>query len=201
MSFKPGISKVRTVAILLAIACLLMGERVANSPVWAAAPEKGPPSSELAKIPFPKPRSHSANWAEYHGREVEPVLNGATESSTTCATCHERTDCIACHAARAPRDHNGAWRNLSHGFMAEGNPDRCKICHKQDFCVRCHNETKPRSHTGGWTGGLRPRHCTWCHFGSGISPADTCVVCHRRAPHTSAPHTVNGQMNCTLCHR
>jgi hypothetical protein len=81
--------------------------------------------------------------------------------------------------------------------MAEGNRERCLTCHKQDFCVRCHSETAPRSHTGNWTA----RHCTWCHYGSGLAPADNCVVCHRQAAHTSAPHNINPALNCGLCHK
>jgi len=160
---------------------------------WAAA--KTDP--EKAKIPFPRPQSHGGNWMEYHGRSVEPAINPAGASNTNCLTCHERTDCISCHNTRAPRDHTNTWRTRSHGFMAEGNRERCQTCHKQDFCVRCHNETAPRSHVGDWT----TRHCTWCHYGSGLTPADNCVVCHRKAPHTSAPHDIAGHTNCTLCHK
>ena len=147
-----------------------------------------------AKIPFPKPRSHAGNWTEYHGRSADVSVS---KTGKTCLVCHERTDCISCHTTRAPRDHTNTWRTRSHGFMAEGNRERCQTCHRQDFCVRCHNETAPRSHNGNWT----VRHCTWCHYGSGLAPADNCVVCHRQAAHTSAPHNVNGQLDCTLCHQ
>jgi hypothetical protein len=154
-------------------------------------------SAGPVKIPFPRPESHKGNWIEYHGRSVEPVVNSAGAVSNNCVTCHEQTDCISCHNTRMPRDHTNTWRTLSHGFMAEGNRERCLICHKQDFCIRCHSETAPRSHVGNWT----VLHCTWCHFGSGLVPADNCVVCHKQAPHTSAPHPVSPTMNCGLCHR
>ncbi len=148
------------------------------------------------KIPFPKPASHKGNWLEYHGRSVDPVVNSAGVLSNTCLTCHEKTDCISCHNTRMPRDHTNTWRTLSHGFMAEGNRERCLVCHRQDFCVRCHMETAPRTHVGNWVS----VHCTWCHFGSGLAPADNCVVCHKLAPHTSAPHPVSPGMNCRQCH-
>ena len=159
---------------------------------WAAS--KTDP--EKTKIPFPRPASHAGNWIEYHGNSVEPAMSLAGPSSTNCLTCHQKTDCVSCHNTRAPRDHTNTWRTRSHGFMAEGNRERCQVCHKQDFCVRCHNETAPRSHVGDWS----TRHCTWCHYGSGLAPADNCVVCHRKAPHTSAPHVLDPAANCSLCH-
>jgi len=158
----------------------------------ATAEAGGQPAS--AKIPFPRPQSHTANWIEYHGRSADVSV---IDTGTTCLVCHEKTDCISCHNTKMPRDHTNTWRTLSHGFMAEGNRERCLTCHKQDFCVRCHQETAPRSHTGNWT----TRHCTWCHYGSGYAPADNCVVCHKQALHTSAPHNVSPSLNCGLCHK
>lgn len=194
MNSKHGARRYRALAMLPVLcagaAALLM---CLSGPASAARETSGPVTN---KIPFPRPASHAGNWLEYHGRAVEPTLNPDGAPGSNCVTCHERTDCISCHNTRPPRDHTNTWRTLSHGFMAEGNRERCRTCHKQDFCVRCHNETAPRSHVGNW----RTRHCTWCHFGSGLSPADSCGVCHKKAPHTSAPHTVNPQMDCTLCH-
>lgn len=155
------------------------------------------PAAGTGKIPFPRPESHSANWIEYHGRDVEPTMNAAGSVGNNCLICHEKTDCISCHNTRMPRDHTNTWRTLSHGFTAEGNRERCQICHRQDFCVRCHSETAPRSHLGNWTA----RHCMVCHFGSGLAPADSCVICHKMAPHTSAPHNVTPALNCGLCHK
>lgn len=148
------------------------------------------------KIPYPRPNSHKANWLEYHGALADLNMNEAGQRGKTCLTCHERNDCIECHNTRPPRDHTNMWRTRSHGFMASGNSERCLTCHRQDYCVSCHNETAPRNHTGNWV----ERHCSWCHFGSNITPESNCVVCHRQAPHTSAPHSVNGKLDCTLCH-
>jgi hypothetical protein len=150
-------------------------------------------TAPAGRKPFPKPQSHTGNWIEYHGRSADVNWRDARNA---CLVCHERTDCISCHNVQMPRDHNNTWRTRSHGFMAEGNRDRCLTCHRQDFCVRCHNETAPRSHRGNWV----VQHCTWCHYSSGFAPADNCVVCHRKALHTSAPHNVTPQLNCALCH-
>lgn len=158
------------------------------------------------KIPFPKPQSHRAGWIEYHGKTVDLNLGEGGQTAQACLVCHDKSDCYSCHNIRMPRDHNNFWRTRGHGFSAEANRERCITCHKQDYCVRCHNETAPRSHQGRWNAaGLvgtpdRPTHCDWCHFSSGVTPADNCVVCHRQAPHTSAPHPVSGSISCSLCH-
>jgi hypothetical protein len=141
-----------------------------------AAPAGKTREAEQGKIPFPKPSSHTSNWLEYHGRSIEPSIFSPVSSDNTCLVCHEKIDCISCHATRAPRDHTNTWRTRSHGFMAEGNRDRCQICHKQDFCVRCHNETAPRTHVGNW----KTNHCTWCHANSGQN--NECSVCHKIVP-------------------
>jgi hypothetical protein len=194
MNSKNVSPKGRILSMLTAAGSIVTAVLVCFAIAGAAA--SGPVDPEKNKIPFPRPLSHGGNWIEYHGRAVEPSLSPMVAPGNTCLTCHERTDCVSCHNTRAPRDHTNTWRTLSHGFMAEGDSDRCRTCHKQDFCVRCHNETAPRSHRGDWSS----RHCTWCHFSSGFAPADSCLVCHKKAPHTSAPHTVNPQSDCSLCH-
>ncbi|MGE5174620.1 MAG: hypothetical protein ACM3MD_12410 [Betaproteobacteria bacterium] len=191
-----GSPRRRFVHVAQRIGLLLVAVALSSVFMSALAANENGPAAATGRIPFPKPKSHSANWIEYHGKAVEPTMNGGLLSNN-CLICHEKTDCIACHNTRMPRDHTNTWRTLSHGFMAEGNRERCLICHRQDFCVRCHSETAPRSHVGNWT----VRHCTWCHFGSGLAPADNCIVCHKLAPHTSAPHPVNPGMNCGLCHK
>jgi hypothetical protein len=174
---------------------------------WGADEQKqAPAGSAPQKIPFPKPDSHRGNWIDYHGRTVALTGNAADVSGKTCLVCHEKNDCIACHNTRPPRDHTNFWRTRGHGLTASANPERCMNCHRQDYCVRCHNETAPRTHVGRWnapspagTPGF-PTHCMWCHFDGGVTPADNCVVCHKQAPHTSAPHPVSGTLNCSLCH-
>ncbi len=183
----------------------------AGTPGWGAEEQAGQavPSAQAAapqKIPFPKPDSHRGDWLDFHGRTVAVTGNAADVSGKTCLVCHEKNDCVSCHNTRMPRDHRSFWRTRGHGLMAGAEPERCLICHKQDYCVSCHNETAPRTHVGMWNAPSpagtpgRPTHCTWCHFDGGVTPADNCVVCHKQAPHATAPHPVSGAMNCTLCH-
>lgn len=151
------------------------------------------------KRPFPRPDSHKGNWAQNHGINAQMNINEAGQTGNACLTCHHKSDCIACHTTQMPRDHNNFWRTRGHGLTAEVSRERCLACHRQDYCIRCHNETAPRGHTVSW----RTRHCTWCHFASGIKPADNCGVCHKIAPHTSRPSAhppIGPQTNCAVCH-
>ena len=160
------------VGILPCLCSVASAETAAKPPAETAAAVPG-------KIPFPRPDSHRGSWLEYHGASADLNLSAGEK---TCLTCHGRNDCISCHNTRPPRDHTNTWRNLSHGFMTEGNRARCVTCHRQDFCIRCHNETPPRSHTAGWLSPGRHsmgRPCTDCH-GSGRLPADSCGVCHTK---------------------
>lgn len=153
--------------------------------------------TERGRIPFPAPDTHKGDWIRFHGSFVDLNRNEVGQHGTACYVCHDRNDCIECHSSSPPRDHTNFWRMRGHGLEAAGNRERCLRCHRQDYCVRCHNETAPRTHTGNW----EQRHCTWCHFDGGLIPADNCVVCHRTAPHTSAPHIVRGSLECRRCHR
>jgi hypothetical protein len=187
MKTRKGFFVILLIALAACVAAPLFGATI--KPTEVEKPQTG-------KVPFPRPGSHKGNWMEYHGSLVAAEGSSPGKPGKSCAICHEKSDCIACHETRLPRDHTNFWRTRSHGFVAEGNRQRCMICHRQEFCVRCHSETAPRSHTASW----RTRHCTWCHYGSGSAPADNCVACHKAALHTSAPHTVNSTINCSLCH-
>ena len=169
--------------------------------IWMAAvcllPVGGTSAEE--RIPFPRPDSHQGAWIESHGLDASMTMAEPGPSGQLCLSCHERNDCIGCHATQQPRDHNNYWRLQGHGFSARVNRERCAACHRQDYCVRCHNETAPRSHTATWS----VRHCGWCHFAAVNVPDEPCNVCHRVAPHTSAPagHVVIGpQTDCLACH-
>lgn len=182
-------SKRRTVQVRLMVSLCLAAAVILTS-IAAGSTDK---------VPFPKPDSHKGNWTQNHGINAQLNINEAGQTGNACLTCHNKSDCVACHTMRMPRDHNGFWRTRGHGLTAEVNRERCLACHRQDYCIRCHNETAPRSHAGSW----RTRHCTWCHFASGVKPADACGVCHKIAPHTSRPSVhppIGPKTNCAVCH-
>jgi len=199
MIFKSRFMKIYVTSLALYVASLMSGNAVvhAGDAGYAPSVQSETTGTSQGKIPFPRPESHKGNWMEFHGASATLNYNEAGQSGKSCLTCHEWNDCITCHNTRMPRDHTNTWRTLSHGFMAEGNRERCLTCHKQDYCVRCHNETAPRTHVGNWL----QRHCTWCHYSGSLAPADNCVVCHKVARHTSAPHPVSPNLNCGLCHK
>jgi hypothetical protein len=199
MIFKVRVMKNCIICFVLTAVSLMSSNAIvkAGDAGYAPSVQSGTTGTIQGKIPFPRPDSHKGNWIEFHGASANLNINEAGQSGKSCLTCHEWNDCITCHNTRMPRDHTNTWRTLSHGFMAEGNRERCLTCHKQDFCVRCHNETAPRTHVGNWV----KRHCTWCHYSGSLAPADNCVVCHKVARHTSAPHTVSPALNCGLCHK
>ena len=130
------------------------------------------------RAPFPRPDSHKGAWIDSHGIEARVRMNEAGQEGSPCLTCHEKNDCIVCHATRPPKDHTNYWRTTGHGLTASVNRERCLTCHRQDYCVRCHNETAPRSHTAGWIN----RHCQYCHA-AGKAPGGNCGVCHKTSPH------------------
>ncbi len=93
------------------------------------------------------PKYHTDNnWRINHGRTKLPV-------EARCATCHERSSCIACHAL-APATHTSDFRNPGtsgrgaerHIIVGRAQPDSCLACHRNftATCTRCHtvNETR-----------------------------------------------------------
>jgi len=162
----------------------------------ASAEPDAPSTAEPApRIDFPRPASHRGDWRAFHGKTVGTLLE-APEGEPNCTVCHRRTDCVECHNTAKPADHNHAWRTRTHGFYAAGDRERCLVCHRQDYCVSCHQQTAPRTHVGAW----RDRHCDWCHFDAGLRIDANCRVCHRAAPHASAPHDLAGREDCAACH-
>ncbi len=119
---------------------------------------------------FPKPPSHdAADFAlEGHGK-LAAVQSGRrpTAVAASCATCHSRTFCAACHVNapeveqiqalkpderslaikaefKAPPSHASATFVDAHGKAAESNPVRCATCHAQTSCATCHVQPGPK---------------------------------------------------------
>ena len=132
--------------------CHVDAERVAEIGDMPAAP----PSLELPRFAahYVAPPSHQApDFASAHGK-------GAT--AQTCATCHTRDDCAACHAGaapavvatlpdaadvmapgvllqrRTPSNHEPAGFLEDHGTLAAAAPSTCTSCHTRTMCSDCH---------------------------------------------------------------
>lgn len=91
--------------------------------------------------------AHHAGFAKDH--RVEAMQQG-----TTCAACHDRSECVACHQGVVkPMDFHPGNYLATHGVEAQrGKPD-CSTCHRaQTFCVGCHERSGvgPRAPTAGY---------------------------------------------------
>jgi hypothetical protein len=116
---------------------------------------------------FEIPRSHedpdyqrgAAHGGASRGGNGDPV-------AASCATCHVRHTCLACHVdapetpeIRAlgingpavplrnglvePASHELAAFEASHGADVKRNPASCQTCHTRESCAACHVETLP----------------------------------------------------------
>jgi hypothetical protein len=183
------------------------------APLYAAGPGRGA-GAVITRHP---PASHTGGFAERHGGE-------AAARSATCAGCHTRADCLACHrpsAASAPGYHPAGFL-ARHPVAAYARETRCSDCHNAGaFCVTCHAAAglvarAPLGTAGyhdakrffGLGHGQAARQdlesCTGCHV------ERDCLTCHsafggrRFNPHgpdfdAARLRRKNPQM-CTACH-
>jgi hypothetical protein len=119
---------------------------------------------------FPKPRSHNAPgfMLAGHGRAARGTATaGASAVAASCATCHARNFCIACHvnapespviralaldersppfaaSLSVPPSHRVAEFTRSHGRDALKTGATCVTCHARESCVSCHIGVTPR---------------------------------------------------------
>ncbi|MCP4754690.1 MAG: hypothetical protein GY866_27735 [Proteobacteria bacterium] len=127
---------------------------------------------------FQAPVNHADGWKSVHGAHA--MVQSDTTHGRDCGTCHEKTDCVACHETEAPKDHTVFFRTRGHGIVSAGFRERCLTCHRQDSCLSCHQETAPRSHRGNWENRI---HCLTCHLDSNSSLENNCSICHRKPAH------------------
>lgn len=112
--------------------------------------------------------THGPAWQSTHGMG----------DTTTCAVCHESSDCARCHGPGVP--HEAAFVN-THTSFATRSDSQCASCHDDAFCTSCHGTQMP--HPQGFT----PRHvidakakpalCDRCHEKS------DCTNCHLKHVH------------------
>jgi hypothetical protein len=119
---------------------------------------------------FPRPAGHDApNFVlAGHGKAAAATTaRGTPTVAASCATCHARNLCIACHVnapespviqalaldARAPEyvatqpvpaSHARANFLLAHGKEAQRASATCATCHTRESCATCHVANAPR---------------------------------------------------------
>ena len=126
------------------------------------------PASRVAR--FPTPASHRAAGfmgSAGHGAEARRGAAGAVVAKS-CATCHARDFCAACHVnapelkaiqalepdqrslvlphlLKAPASHAAKGFESGHGVTAARNPASCQTCHTRESCLTCHQSGAPAS--------------------------------------------------------
>lgn len=111
--------------------------------------------------------THGSSWEQTHGMG----------RMSSCALCHETTDCARCHGPGVP---HAADFMKQHSAISQEEGATCLTCHDQSFCDSCHLTEMPHSkefvtthsdvvERDGQEGCLR------CHT---VSDCDTCHVKH-----------------------
>ena len=123
----------------------------------------------LARVAsFPAPPSHKAPGfmtAAGHGAQAKHVI-GVARVAQSCATCHAREFCVACHVnapelpviqalepdkrslalphvLKAPVTHATTDFETRHGALAGRDGISCRTCHTQESCLICHRVEAP----------------------------------------------------------
>ena len=152
-----------------------------------AAHQSAPESPcSLCHTQAPQPASHIGAWIEEHAVP-------ASSAPETCANCHVRADCLACHrpgaADPAPGYHQADYLS-AHPAEAWSQAAECVSCHNPgQFCQTCHQTaglaTDEIRNTGYHDGqqGFSAGHgqaarqglesCVACHT------ENSCISCHR----------------------
>ncbi|MCX5745732.1 MAG: cytochrome c3 family protein [Proteobacteria bacterium] len=131
---------------------------------------------------------HGPGFATGHRQEAMAV-------GSTCAACHDRSECVACHqgVTKPLEFHAGNYLLLHATEARRGTPD-CSACHRaESFCVGCHersglgtrgdtrwNSVEPerRFHPASWAaksfGAMQNTHAR-----EAKRNVATCASCHR----------------------
>jgi hypothetical protein len=184
--------------------------------VAAMLPARAPGRGTGANIQRHRPAFHGQNFAMGHAAL-------AASSSTTCAGCHVRADCLACHRPDpgAARGYHPAGFLARHPAAAYARETSCSDCHNAGgFCATCHAAAGLVS-----SGPLRSGYhdasrffiaghgqaarqsletCTACHAERDCLPCHSALGGRRFDPHgpgfdATQLRRKNPQM-CTVCH-
>lgn len=148
------------------------------------------------------PASHEApGFLTTHGRS-------ARTSPETCATCHTRESCLACHAGRSsvvlamhpagpgraigaqitrrrPPSH-GADFSETHGPVAAAAPNTCATCHARTECLDCHQPVAAA------TQGYHPPAFLSRHPAAAWARESDCSTCHNPSAFCASCHAQAG---------
>jgi hypothetical protein len=151
-----------------------------------------PRVAELAQgraAKYQAPASHAtADFLRGHGLQ-------ARRSTETCANCHARESCLACHSptprvpviaslparepggapgvdltAMRPPGHGPGYRT-EHRTAASGGDASCSRCHTQSYCAQCHDSARrPVFHVANFV---------TRHVSAALNRDNECAACHQ----------------------
>lgn len=147
---------------------------------------------------------HGPDFMDSHG-------NAAAGAQDLCESCHQQSDCAACHGVRVAvlpnvlrfEQVNRAQLHRAgfaarHALEARSEPALCMTCHAEDSCRQCHRERRVlerselevgrRAHPPGWVG---PRGAGNRHGLEARRDPMACASCHGGA----------GEALCVGCHQ
>ncbi|HEV8453944.1 MAG TPA: cytochrome c3 family protein [Gemmatimonadales bacterium] len=167
---------------------------------------------------FPAPAAHAA--ASFmltggHGAQSRPTAPGSRVAQS-CATCHARDFCAACHVnapevptiqaldsdarslalaheVKAPATHAAKDFEFRHGAQAGRTGASCATCHTQESCTTCHRAGAPRPALALFPAGP----------GRGIGARTTRTPPSSHVPGWEARHApfaAASMKNCVSCH-
>jgi hypothetical protein len=126
------------------------------------------PVDRIAKFPAPlSHRSPGFMGPGGHGALARPA-SGTIRVAQSCATCHAKEFCVACHVnapevvsiqalesdtrslrvrheLKAPASHRSGDFESGHGQQATKQGATCATCHTQESCQTCHRAESPRA--------------------------------------------------------
>jgi hypothetical protein len=153
------------------LACHAPSQHVAD-----ALPARGPGRAAGVQPRRRPPDSHGASFATAHA-------SAATAAPASCAGCHVRPDCLACHrpaSAAGPGFHPAGFL-AAHAAAAYARETSCSDCHNVGgFCQRCHATAGLVSTRALGRTGYHDR-ATFFLLGHGQAARqslETCVACH-----------------------
>ena len=152
--------------------------------VAAALPARGPGRSAGVLIVRRPPGSHAGDFADRHAAPAARV-------PASCAGCHVRADCLACHrpdAGAAPGYHPAGFL-ARHPAAAYARETSCSDCHSTGaFCASCHATAGLRA-PGPLRSGYHDASVFFIagHGGAARQSLETCVACH-------------AERDCLTCH-
>lgn len=161
------------------------------------------------QVELPTLNTHGPVWSLNHRA-------AAKSNSIDCASCHQQSDCLDCHAAGNGDEQGELGNNMinvhradfrfTHVIAGRNNQQRCTSCHESRFCNDCHDQFAPEdltieSHRKGWSS-ISVAGTAHDQFA-----ADSCKSCHSDSVlpvhDWSSSHAREARKNlasCQACH-